>query len=225
MNGKPDLWAEYARLALILSSDRPPEKVDAIYLHGLSEGMIQSGNLFDLVTNFDASVISFNGSDGEGMGNQNRPGAAWPGKDWYVKNLSSPGKRLVPTGPGLHTRDETDKLVLLAQKEGWKSVAIASVAYHSVRSMSCVVASMEALGYWFRAHFAAPPTTNWGLRMLGSQGLSETDSYDESMKDAEKTIVKYWQNGEGEPDYWKKAWGAPPPVILDFLRRRDWKTI
>lgn len=220
------LYADLARAAMMLSSDQSM-RVNVVYLHGLSRGMVESANLFDVAVNFShngGNIISFNGSDGEGMGGQNYPGAAWPGKKWYIEEFSRLGKNehgLAPTGPGLHTRDETDKLVALVKKNGWKSVGVLSVAYHAVRSMSCLVASMDTAGYWFRAYFVAPPTTNWWLSMKGSQGLEETNSFRESEVEAKKVVEKYWQGGTGEPGYWKKGWGVPPKYLFHYLEHRD----
>ena len=229
------LYADLARAAMMLSSDQPKGLVDALYLHGLSNGMVESAKLFDVALSFfyttsSSPVIAFNGSDGEGMGDQNKPGAAWPGKRWYIEELSRmledeecpvPKAHLIPTGPALHTREETDKLVALAKERGWKSVGILSVAYHAVRSMSCLVASMDTAGYWMKAYFITPPTTSWWSQMKGSQGLEETDSFRESEKEAKKVVESYWKNGEGESEYWKKGYGIPPKYLFHYLQYRD----
>ncbi|MDO8557247.1 MAG: hypothetical protein Q7R98_02175 [Candidatus Jorgensenbacteria bacterium] len=229
-------YLDLFRAATMLSSDRPSDKVNAVYLHGLSEGMVESAGIFkkavDMVTfgsmGRQAEFIAFNGSRGEGMGEQNRPGAAWPGSEYYIKeltteltshhSLANTPNILVPTGPGFHTRSETDELVLTAKERGWKSVAIMSVAWHSVRSMSCVVASMYALGYQFKAYFVTPNSTNWWLPMKGSQGIADTIPFAEVLAEIDR-ILKYWSRGEG--DGWRKGYGAPPEMLFDYLHKRE----
>src|SRR3989344_6715099 len=61
-------WQELVRLTTVLGSDRQLRQVDALYLPGLSRGMIESGNLLMLAAKLRqdnvAHTISFDGSNG-----------------------------------------------------------------------------------------------------------------------------------------------------------------
>lgn len=217
------------RAAMLLQSDQPLESVDAVYLHGLSEGMIYSTrpNLFeiaaDYLTNKRSRWISFNGSDGEGMPPQDRPGAAWPGKKFYLeafKELSS-DHALIPTGPGLHTRDEADKFITLAKEIDWRSGGILSVGYHCVGSMSCMVAAMETQNYFMELHFINPPSTDSWYPMLGSQGVSETNTFTEILEEIPR-ILRYWERGGANPpDSWRSGFAVPPEYLFHYLQYRN----
>ncbi len=189
----------------MLLSGRPGKGsiMDAVYLHGLSVGMIESGDIFNiagrLFSTGKTKNIIFNGSDGEGAGQIKTPGEAWPGKSWYIKELSKciPTKNLIPTRPGFHSRDETDALVELAQEKEWKKVGILTVAYHYPRSFICLIQGMKAKGYWFEAYPIPPKKTDWWLPMFGSQGKEFTTSFDETMKESIKVLDSYIPKGFG----------------------------
>ncbi|OGE18072.1 hypothetical protein A3F00_02045 [Candidatus Daviesbacteria bacterium RIFCSPHIGHO2_12_FULL_37_11] len=212
-------YQDLIRAAMLLQSDRPINSVDTIYLHGLSEGMINSThpNLFEIAADYQrskkAGCISFNGSDGEGMGEQNYPGAAWPGKDWYFRKFNETYVGyydLIPTGLGLHTRDEADKFIILSKEKAWTSGGILSVGYHSVRSMSCMVAAMETQNYFMRLHFIMPPSTDPWYPMLGSQGIDKTNTFTEIESEVSRIF-----------NYWEKGYGASPKYLFHYLQYRE----
>ena len=223
-------YKNLVRAAFLLQSDQPQEPVDTIYLHGLSEGMINSTepNLFEIAVDYlkskKSESISFNGSDGEGMPPQNQPGTAWPGKDFYLSHFTEASvepKLLIPTGPGLHTRDEADKFINLAQQMGWRSAAILSVGYHSVRSMSCMVAAMETNNYFLEAHFIVPPTTDAWSPMLGSQGIQQTNTFTEITEKEIPNVFKYWERGGANPpDSWRSGYAVPSEYLFHYLQYR-----
>lgn len=223
-------YTNLAKAAFLLQSDQPQNPVDVLYLHGLSRGMVYSTqpNLFKIAINYlkeqRVKCISFNGSDGEGMPPQNQPGAAWPGKDFYINAFSEQlieSRFLIPTGPGLHTRDEADKFIDLAKQMSWRSVAILSVGYHSVRSMSCMVAAMETKGYFISTHFIVPPTTEAWSPMLGSQGVKETDTFTEIGEKEIPNILKYWERGGANPpDSWRAGYAVPAEYLFHYLQYR-----
>ena len=224
-------YSNLARAAFLLQSDQPKNPVDTIYIHGLSRGMVFSTDpsLFGIAAEYlragKANYISFNGSDGEGMPPQDQPGAAWPGKDFYIDNLNSRGigkERRFPTGPGLHTRDEADKFISLAKEMEWRSAGILSVGYHSIRSMSCMVAAMETQNYFLSAHFIVPPTTDAWSPMLGSQGVEETYTFREIAEKEIPSILRYWQRGGANPpDSWRAGYAVPPAYLFHYMQHRD----
>lgn len=205
------MYLDLIRANQMFLSGRPTKTMDAVYIHGLSEGMIESGDIFSVACGLYAdgvtNVVAFNGSDGEGAGQIKTPGEAWLGKNYYIEKLSkylliSDGLQrrdleLIPTRPGFHTRDETDALVELAQEKEWKKVGILTVAYHYPRSFICLIQSMRAVGYWFEAYPTPPETTNWWLPMKGSQGKEDTHSFAETIKESNKVINTYIAKGFG----------------------------
>ena len=222
---------DMVRAAWLLQSDQPPKRMGVIeiaYLHGLSRGMEESADLFRLITDYAgkyACGVSFNGSDGRGMPPQDKPGAAWPGKDWYIEELTAQkllGTRLYPTRPGLHTRDEADAFIELSEECGWKSASIFSVGYHSVRSMSCMIAAMETAGYFMRLHFIVPPTTNAWHPIKGSQGVADTITFEEIEKKEISNVLKYWERGGADPpNSWRAGYTVPPKYLFHYLQYRD----
>lgn len=204
-----------------------PPRVDAVYLHGLSEGMVASCDLFGLVADFVSAgrtgVVAFNGSDGRGMPPQDKPGAAWPGSEWYQKELRARGISpavLVPTRDGLHTRDECDAFVELAKERGWRSVAITTLPFHWPRVLACLVGAMENAGYKLFACFLRPETVRLYYPMVGSQGLEQNSTFICEAGGDVLRLFKYWDKGR-ENDAWRNAWGAPPEEIFHYLDQRD----
>lgn len=207
---------QVTQLAMMLGSDRPSGKLDVLYIPGLSAGMLESADIFEIAARSEhsgtARRIAFNGSDGSAELN-GTPGAAWPGKDFYVKELRRrhvPAEVLVPTGPGVHTRSETDEFVRTAKEHGWKRAGYLTVAYHYPRVFSCLVKSMQETGYTLDVFACGPPSTNWYLPMLGSQGLSNTTSEQAALDDVIKTL-----------SYIERGFGAPPDDVLAYLRSRE----
>jgi|SRR3989344_352175 len=223
-------YTDLIKAVMLLQSDKPNAPVDTLYLHGLSEGMINSTvpNLIEIAADYQkrqlSRYISFNGSDGEGMGEQNYPGAAWPGKDWYYRKLVEEDTNyysIVPTNPGLHTRDEADKFIEKSKERSWKSGAILSVGYHCVRSISCMIAAMETQNYFMFLHFITPPQTNPWYSMVSSQGLKRINTFDE-IDDEIKRIFSYWdKGGANPPESWRSGYAVPPKYLFHYLRNRD----
>ena len=200
-------WIDSVRMTAMLLSDKLPEKslIEAIYMPGLSQGMIGSGNLFTYVTQLRKSCrsdtkIAFNGSDGEAAAQNSKPGDAWPGKNWYYSEFAKLGISpvlLTPTGPGLHTKGEAVALVTLAKEHGWKRVVIVTVPWHFVQFFSCLVSAMEANDYWFAA-YASVAQTDWYLSMKGSQGILQTYPVEEAARYAPK-VLDYHEHGYAAP--------------------------
>ena len=214
----------YAKLSQRLAYDTPLRRVDAVYLHGVSDGMVASCNLFDTVYRAKQELhpkhIFANGSDGRGMPPQDAPGKAWPGFDWYRTELPKHGVRnITPTGPGLHTRSETDELVKLLAERNIDSVGIVTTPMHFVRSLSCLVASMDVAGYFCQAYYLRPVQVTWDTPMLGSQGLTETTLFEETGAEIGR-IFKYWDNGRPD-EAWRTGWSASPDRVIEYLEERD----
>jgi hypothetical protein len=214
---REQMFLDLIRVNQMLLSGRPTEIMNAVYIHGLSEGMVRAADIFqiakDLYAHSEIKVIAFNGSDGEGAGQIKKPREAWPGKKWYIEELRGAimPEDLIPTGPGYHTRGETDELVKIAKKRKWKRVGILTVAYHYPRSFICLIQSMKTIGYWFEAYPIPPATTNWWLPMKGSQGKEDTCSFNETMKESIKVLDSYIAKG----------FGCTFQELFDYLRNRE----
>ena len=200
-------YGEFISLAWRLGSDQGKtfenEKVEVIYLHGLSVGMVLASLLFDEVGTLyryhkHFPTIAFNGSEGQSASKDSKPGDAWPGKDWYFReflNALVPQNKLVPTGPGLHTMDEADKFIALCKERGWKNARVVSVPYHGVRSMLCMVKAMEKANYWLRIHFISAKQTNWQAEMVGAQGTNQNSTMLGELPEEVKKIREKYEGG------------------------------
>lgn len=212
-------WLNLVRTSQILLTDKLPvgQPADVVFLPSLSEGMIESGRLFEAVAKLywtgQFAGVAFNGSAGEDFSTRT-PGRGWVGAKRYEEELrvceqfGFPVPPLFPTRPAFHTRDETDALVELAKQNQWSRVIIVTVAYHFPRVFICLVQSMKTIGYGFAAYAAAAPT-DWLVPMKGSQGKEDTDSFTECLKDSRKVF-----------EYQKKGFGCSFDELFDYLKRR-----
>lgn len=206
---------QVAQLAMMLSSSAPEKPVDAIYIPGLSEGMLEHPRIFDVAVRLyeqgRAPLITFNGGDGRAYG-ETVPGVAWPGMDYYIAELMKfgvPRDMLIPTGPGNHTGEEMRELVLAAKERGWKRVAIVTIPYHLARAFCFLVKSMEEHGYRLDVFAFCPPTTDWYAPMGASQGKGTTTPAEAAYADAAKLVVQI-----------QKRWAASPDQVLEYIRTR-----
>lgn len=201
--------AVFQTLLLVNTLRGSPAPLEALYIPGLSEGMVKSGNLLGLVVRelfyWEKAVITFNGSDGEDFKTKT-PRKGWPGKDWYIRELTNRGvseKNLLPTRPAFHTRDEADALVELACEKKWKRVGITTIPYHYPRFIACLVQAMKEGGYWLSAYAVPPTKIDWWHSMKSSQGNNDTTPFDEMPKDFERLL-----------EYQKRGWAACFPDIF-----------
>lgn len=194
--------------------------LDGVYLHGLSEGMVDACGLIKFAA-FMGTLVAFNGSDGRGARPDSKPGEAWPGAEWYIERLIAAGVRkekLFPTRPGLHSRDECDAFVELARDKGWKNFGIITAPYHWPRSMSCLVGAMKKAKYELNVYMLPPRgVIQWDLEILGSQGATKT-TYDLESGDDVYRLFDYWYNGGGDGAI---GYGAGYPAMKDYLNRRN----
>lgn len=204
-------WSENVLAATMLMQDSQFfHTPDGIYIHGLSEGMIRSARIFEQAADFsqDHKVpIAFNGSDGEQFshnedGDDSRPvgknpGQGWPGKDWYIEELTALGvdrDLLLPTGPGYHTRHEVIQLVEFARQQHWQRVGIMSVAWHYPLVFTMLVDVMRKAEHFITAYAMAPEQTDWNYPMKGSQGLEDTHPLREAINYAPR-VLNYQDRG------------------------------
>ncbi len=197
---------------MLLSDTKPPGTFDALYIPGLSVGMIESGKLLQHLSEqyrrCGKPLIVFNGSDGERFshnegGDQDRPmgkepGAGWSGKWYYFERLCDlgvPHSALQITGPGYHTRHEMAQLVAAARQYDWKLVGIVTVPWHYASVFTMLVDAMKKKDHFFAAYAMPPAHTNWLQQgMAGSQGLEKTTPGAETSKYLEK-LAGYQKGG------------------------------
>jgi hypothetical protein len=174
---------------------------DVAYLPGLSVGMIEAGNLFDyfaaLLLNGKVEILAVNGSDGSGVMNP-KPGGAWPGKDWYMKELTArgvPEEKILPLhGPQGHSREETDALLEEAQLQRWRSIIVVSVDYHRPRQVLGCIAKMIQMNFRTDLYFPSIPF-DWDKEMLGSQSVAVSTGRKEADTDWNRKVPKYQAEG------------------------------
>lgn len=219
-------WSENVLAATMLMRDSQTPPLNGLYIHGLSEGMVRSANIFDRASKYFEThhlPIAFNGSDGEQFShNENgddrhpvgkNPGVGWPGKNWYVEELSSMGVNrslLLPTGPGYNTRHEIIQLVDFAKAHAWKRIGIMTVAWHYPLVFTMLVDEMQKVNHFIAAYALPPKETDWYYRMKGSQGLEDTHPLMES--------VKYFPRVLGYQD---KGLAASFEDMFCYLRDRE----
>lgn len=225
-----DFFKEFQRLwvRLTFEGQKGPGKYDAIYLHALSQGMVDSCDLLDRATFcHDASptaMIAFNGLDGNDEERRGCVGAAVYRRAFLEKGI--PADRLLETAPGTNTRFETDELIILAKAKGWKTVRIVTVPYHWSRVLASLVGSMVKHGYVVAAYFVRPHRTNWYEPMVGSQGaVPDTTYHVESGQDAVRFKAYIDRGQEDNGQAWKERYGAPFHEIFSYLDKRDAGTL
>ncbi len=210
--------------AILLASESHPEDIDAVYIHGLTDGMLKSHRILEQgadLARLHRCPIAFNGSDGAAVSTPLIPQSAWPGASYYMEQLVALGfdeKNLIPApGPGLHTRHEADQLASLAKEREWKTVLALSTGYYAVRAMSCHVAAMYTIDYPFAVYFAQPKDVDWDHPMKGSQGKHQTTPREEARVEIGK-ILHNWEKGAG--DAWRQSYSAPPGMLFQYLKDR-----
>ncbi len=175
---------------------------EVAYMPGLSVGMVDAGNLFDyfagLLQNGKVQLLAMNGSDGSGVMNP-KPGGAWPGKDWYVKELTArgvPENKIYPlSGPQGHSREETDALLEEAQLQRWRSIIVVSVDYHRPRQILGCIAKMHQMNFRTDLFFPSIPF-DWDMEMLGSQQVQNSTGRLEANTDWNVKVPKYQAKGD-----------------------------
>jgi uncharacterized SAM-binding protein YcdF (DUF218 family) len=203
-------------IAQILSCDAPLVPLDAIVIHGLSEGMYASGDLLehavDLWKTGRTHRIAVVGGDGSPTG-ECAPGKSWVGSEFLVKYLTEQGvprEEIIVTDPITHTKEEAYAIVRMAQQHNFKRVGSVSVSYHGPRILHCLVAVMKELNHWIEWHMMLSPRTDWLLKMLGSQGKGMTNSLFAALDDGRK-VRQYIDNG----------FAATSFEVLQYLCDRD----
>ncbi len=204
-------WSEnILATTMLLRDSQPSTPLNGLYIHGLSEGMIKSSGIFEQAINLSKThglAIAFNGSDGEQFShnrdNDNNkpigknPGQGWPGKNWYIEELTAAGvdrNLLLPTGPGYHTRHEVIQLVQFAKEHEWNRVGIMSVAWHYPLVFTILVDVMRKADHFIAAYAIPPEQTDWQYQMKGSQGLEDTYPLREAINYAPR-VLGYQDNG------------------------------
>lgn len=207
--------AENVLAATMLMQDKPQStmvglQLDFLYIHGLSKGMERSSLILHKaahLSNFYNLPIAFNGSDGEQFSHNEddddnkpvgkNPGQGWPGKDWYIEELTSWGvdrSLLLPTGPGYHTRHEVIQLVQFAKEHEWKRVGIMSVVWHYPLVFTMLVDVMQKADHFIAAYAMPPEITDWYYPIKGSKGIEDTYPLRETINYAPR-VLRYQDNG------------------------------
>lgn len=220
---REELLRSAAYAYALLANEPVPEEVDVVYIHGLTEGMVEGQRILEQAAELafrHQCPIAFNGSNGGSFAQPDVAGAAWPGADYYVERLIALGvnhDNMFPTGPGLHTRQEADQFATIAKERGWRRVLIVSVGYHSVRCLCTHVAAMNVVGHPYAAYFAQPKAVDWDYPMSSSQGQKTTTARQELSDEIDRILVG-WEKGAG--DAWRQGYNAPPDMVFDYLRDR-----
>lgn len=212
---------------LLLSPPRP-RHLDATILFGLTKDMVGGGpfNLFDVtVQTAEGGLIGYNSSDGEPWGSNaggdndqplpkpNSAGEAWPGKGWYLEEFASRGvttNRLVPIGPGYHTRHEVQLLISTAQAHGWGHVCIVTTPWYIPIALCLAVVELRKLDRRLSIFAVTSPHTNWYGPLVGSQGQSTTTAELETGASFRK-LLRYQQAGVA----------CSLDALFEYLRNRD----
>jgi hypothetical protein len=224
--------AGYAQLVCRLRTERAPDDLPALYLPGLSEGMIASCDLYGLISEYvlqaskPDTLVYYNGN----LANDNSTGKSaletgWPGRECYEEELlkrAIPSDLLIPTDPARNTRQECDEFVASAKKLGTTSGGIVSVPYHWEKLLICVIGSMMKYNHVMKIWFMLPKSVNWHLPMVGSQGARKDIRFIDEAGIYIKTFFQYVANGRGDGGkLWIQSWGCSPAQALSYLDWRD----
>jgi hypothetical protein len=168
-----------------------PDKLDAVAVHGLSQGMYQEGSLFDHAVGMGRRYqcpIWVVGGDGRATSGST-PQSAWIGSDALVQELVSHGASrgdLIVMDPITNSKEEALAIVRKAEEHRFENVGSVSVAYHGGRMFPYLVAAMKEVRYWIDYRMLLPKATNWWAPILGSQGVKMATCFESAMTDALK---------------------------------------
>ncbi|OHA58420.1 MAG: hypothetical protein A2571_01415 [Candidatus Vogelbacteria bacterium RIFOXYD1_FULL_44_32] len=208
---QPVVAAQVA-LAYAVMSDWPLEPLQVVVLHGLSEGMYASGDLFRYTARVQSICpVAVVGGDGRTTGGT-VPQASWIGFEAVVQKLLQAGvdrQSIIELDPTTNSKEEAVAIVKMAKERGFSRVGSVSVAYHGGRMFPYMVAAMKELGYWLDYRMLPPARTDWWLPMVASQGAGTTNSIEATLLDAVK-IERHIEQG----------FAASFPEVFYYLEHR-----
>ncbi len=214
MNLGSKVSAAQVALAFYCMSDAPQSDLDVVVVHGLSQGMYESGDLFNHTLQLQGRYqcpVAVVGGDGRATGGT-VPKASWIGHDDVVRQLVMAGIRgdlIFPIDPITNSKEEALAIVRMAELKQLTRVGSVSVAYHGGRMFPYMVAAMQEVGYWFEYYMLPPARTDWWLDIVGSQGAYTTNCVEATMADAVK-IENHIEQG----------FAAPFDEVFFYLRHR-----
>jgi len=170
---------ELCAAQIMVLSDRPPKRVDALWFFGRARG--DTDRLFELVAGElklgVADHVVINGSDGQRQGGK-KPGEAWEGQHVWTLRLNQVGVHDIRyCKPAGNTKVEGDAMLSYSLEQGWKSAVIICQPHQALRAMLGLVKSMADRGEWMRIYVVVPSCTDWFRPVFGSQGHDELPRY------------------------------------------------
>ncbi|MEK7560314.1 MAG: hypothetical protein AAB522_03390 [Patescibacteria group bacterium] len=180
----------YAAICMILS-DRPVEKIDAIFFHG--RGVDDHDGLFELSTSFYkdglAKFIVINGFDGF----LNAPGRGFYLSEFVTRRVLRP--YIVLSDAASNTKEENDAFVKLSRCKNWRSAAILTQPHQILRAFLGAINSMRKQNYLMRLYAIFPHSTLWFKHVFGSQGAENKERFEHIFEEL-KRIPIYQEKGD-----------------------------
>ncbi len=199
-------------IAFMSMSDWPEDPPDLVVVHGLSEEMYASSDIFWHVKRlvgdgwwFNLAVVGGSEEMAKKIG--------WIGHEALIQRLVDVGiykDEIMVTDEIVHSKSEAVAILKMARGLGFKSVGSISVAYHGGRMLPYMVAAMKEAGYWIDYRMLPPPTTDWFAEILGSQGLKTTTCFQSAIDDTLKI-----------EEHINMGFAAPFEEVIHYLRNRQ----
>lgn len=205
---------QFRKAFTIVLNDAPKEKVDAVFLHTMSYG--DDDELFPLAAKLikegGADYIITNGGNGEAVDDPT-PGAAWAGKDVYIRRLIEQGvdpKKIILSEPALHAYEANLKYLKAAEELGLKSAVTVNQPQQLVRATLGQLKAMEKLNYWMRVYSLFPEPWEAQREVKGNQG-----------KETKRRFKMIGSDFDRISTYQAKGDLAAYEEFFDYISKRD----
>jgi hypothetical protein len=151
-----------------------------------------------LINNDEAKYLMINGSDGEAVKDP-RPGAAWAGKDEYIRQLKENGvpmDKIILSKPALHTYQANIEYLKTAMEHDFKTAVTLNQPQQLLRATLGQICAMDRKKYWMRLYSTYSEPWEAARLVQGPQGDVKTPRFELLGKAEFDRIMTYQKNGD-----------------------------